>query len=47
MIVPVGALRLVRVAESETEVPAVMDEDVVGNLTPERTLAALEGLTRR
>ena len=26
---------------------AVMDDDVVGNLTPERTLAALEGLTRR
>ncbi|GHO99954.1 hydrogenase HoxE [Reticulibacter mediterranei] len=25
---------------------AIMDEDVVGNLTPERTLAALEGWTK-
>lgn len=25
---------------------AILDEDVVGNLTPERTLAALEGLTK-
>jgi bidirectional [NiFe] hydrogenase diaphorase subunit len=25
---------------------AIMDEDVVGNLTPERTLAELEGLTQ-